>query len=215
MALARYVTASCLHSLRWVAPLLIFVLAVVVTYAPGGTTVSTLAEGASWLFPITAWLTVATLNDEDPSQASITSAAAGGIDVARAAKLSVAAGAGITMTAVSLITAYAVDHANFTTNDLVLGVAAHLLSVVAGVALGSLCARPVVTRTAWAALAIVAVTTVDLVVPYAPPMRVILNGLNRPNTAGRWETLGIGAVETFAMAVVLLGASTYVARSRS
>lgn len=215
IALGRYVTASCLDSLRWVAPGLIFVLGLAVTYGPGNGALTSLAEGTTWLFPITAWLTVATLNDEDPSQVAITGAAAGGIGRARAVKLLVAAGAGVLMAAISLATAYATNSSSFTLNDLAVGALAHALAIIGGVALGSLCARPIISRTAWAVLAIIAFTLIDVVVPYAPPARIVLVALNHARIGQQWASLGIAAGEVIVLAVVFIGASNYFSRARS
>jgi hypothetical protein len=214
-ALCRYVAASCLASLRWVAPGLIFVLGLAVTYGPGGDPLSTLADGAIWLFPITAWLTVATLNDEDPSQAAITAVAAGSLARARAGKLLVAAGAGAFMTAVSLAAAFTNNSSSFTLNDLALGVVAHALTVIGGLALGSLCARPLISRTAWAVLVIVALTLVDVAIPYAPPARIVLVALNHAHIGQQWASLGIGVGEVIVLAALLIEASNYLSRVRS
>jgi hypothetical protein len=214
-ALGRFVTASCLDSLRWVPPGLIFVLGLTAAYASGGQVLATLEIGASWLFPITAWLTVNTLNDEDPSRAAITAAAAGGIGRARAAKLIVVACVAAVMTVVSLGLAYAVNVSYFTPDDLAIGFVAHAISVMGGIAVGSLVARPIVSRTAPAVLTIIAFTVVDLAVPYAPPIRVMLSALNRLHTHQQWAVLGLGVAETLVLSAILLAVSFFVARTRS
>jgi hypothetical protein len=215
IALGRYITASCLYSLRWVPPALIFVLGLAAAYASGGQVLTTLEIGASWLFPVTAWLTVNTLNDEDPSRAAITAAAAGGIGRARAAKLIVVACVGVLMTLISLALAYAVNLSYITPGELVIGLVAHAISVTGGVALGSLVSRPIVSRTAFAVLTIVAFTVVDLVVPYSPPVRVIITALNEVHTYRQWEVLALGAGEVVVLAAILLGVSARLSRGRS
>jgi hypothetical protein len=214
-ALGRYVTASCLDSLRWVPPGLIFVLGLTAAYASGGEVLATLEIGASWLFPVTAWLTVTTLNDEDPSRAAITAAAAGGLSRARAAKLTVVACVGGLMTLISLALAYAVNGSYFTPDDLAIGFVAHAISVMAGVAIGSLVSRPIVSRTAFAVLTIIAFTVVDIAVPYAPPIRVTLSALNRVHTHQQWAVLGLGVAETVVLSAILLAVSSRLARARS
>jgi hypothetical protein len=214
-ALGRYVTASCLDSLRWVPPGLIFVLGLTAAYASGGQVLATLEIGASWLFPITAWVTVNTLNDEDPSRAAITAAAAGGLGRARAAKLIVAGCVGGLMTLISLALAFAVNVSHFTPSDLAMGFVAHAISVVAGVSLGSLVSRPIVSRTAPAVLTIIAFTVVDLAVPYAPPIRVMLSALNRLQTHQQWAVLGLGVAETVVLSAIVFVVSFRVARARS
>jgi hypothetical protein len=215
IALGRYVTASCLDALRWVAPGLVFAVGLAVTYASGGNTLSTLADGATLLFPITAWITVATLNDEDPSQAAITAVAAGGVIRARTAKLAVAVAAGGLLTVISLATAYATNSSGFTWDDLGAGALAHTLAVTGGVAVGSLCARPLVSRTALGALVIIALTIVDVVIPYGPPVRIMLLALNRAHVGQQWAYLGIGAGEVLVLAAVLISLSNRLVRSRA
>ncbi len=215
IALTRYIAACCLHAQRWVAPGLLFVLSVVITFATGGPALSTLGEGATWLFPVTAWLTVVTLNDEDPSQAAISAAAGGGIGRVRNAKLAVAGCVGLVMTAISLAVAYANSSSSFTLDDLAAGTVACLFTVAGGVALGSLCARPLVSRTGWAVLAIIVLTIVDLIVPHAPPARVVLEALSDSHDSHLWASLARGAPEVIVLAVVFIGASNYLSRARS
>lgn len=215
IALARYVAASCLGAQRWVAAGLLFVLGVAITFASGGQALSTLAEGATWLFPITAWLTVATLNDEDPGQADITAAAAG-VARARGVKLAVAAGAGLVLTALSLVAAFLASSSTFTPQTLAAGAVAHLLAVTAAVAVGSICARPIIGRTGWAVLAVIGFTVVDLVIPGAPPSRLVLHSLDGSQKAADvWRSLGLGAGEVALLATLLIGLSSTVSLKRS
>jgi hypothetical protein len=214
-AVTRYIAACCLGALRWLAPALAFAIGLAMTYLPGGPVLPSVAEQAAWLFPITAWLTVATLNDEDPSQRAITAAAAGGPARAHVLKLMVAGCVGASLALVSLASAYAANPAHFDVHDLAIGAAAQGLSVTGGVALGSLCGRPAVTRAAVAALSIVIVTVLDLVVPFAPPARTVLTALNRARAGQQWAVLGIGAGEVVVVAVVAIGVSARLARARS
>jgi hypothetical protein len=213
-ALARYVAASCLGAQRWVGPGLAFVVGLAITFAGGGEALSTLAEGAIWLFPITAWLTVTTLNDEDPSRADITAAAAGGMTRVRAGKLAVAAAVAVVLTFISLLAAYLASRSTFTLHDLPAGLVAHLMAVAGGVAVGSVCARPVLTRTGWAVLVVIGLTVIDLVIPGAPPARAILDALDG-SQAHLWRSLALGAGEVVVLAVVLIGFSVRVSWARS
>jgi len=214
-ALVRYLAACCLNAQRWVAPGVVFVLSLAITFVNGGDPLTTVAEGATWLFPITAWVTVLTLNDEDPSQAAITAASAGGPGRAHAAKLIVAAAAGAAMAVLSVLLAWATTASAFTVDDLAAAVVSHLLAVAGGVALGSICARPVIARTGWAVLAIIALSAVDLAVPDAPPARIVLAALANTHPGQLWPALALAAAEVALLAVVLVGVSSLVSRRRS
>lgn len=211
---ARYIAASSLYAGRWVAPALLFVVAVVVTFATGGQVLGTLGEGATWLLPISAWLTVATLNDEDPTQAAITAAAAGGLARARVVKLCVAAAVALGMAALSLLAGFLSNTASFTVGDLGAGAVVHVLTVAGGVALGSMCARPLITRGGRAALAIIFVTVWDLVIPHAPPARAVLEALSSQTVAAghEWRSIGLAAGEVLVWTVVLFGLSGWLSR---
>jgi hypothetical protein len=211
ISLARYLAVSCLHAQRWAPPGVLFLLGLAVTYASGGGALTTLAEGTAWLLPVTAWLTVTTLNDEHPSQAAITAAAAGGVVVARVTKLFVAGAAAVVLVGVSLAAAYLNDLAQFTAGDLAAGLVAHLLAVAAGVSLGSWFSKPFVVRPAWGALGIVLVTIIDVIVPGVPPLRAVLSSFDAERAHGLWSTLGIAALETTVIATFTLIVSTKVA----
>jgi hypothetical protein len=218
--LARYVTASCLGAQRWVGPGLLFVVGVAVTFASGGEALSTFAEGATWLFPITAWLTVATLNDEDPTRADITSAAAGGGTRVRLVKLAVAGGVGLVLTIISLLAGFFAASSSFTLRDLAAGIVAQLLAVTGGVAVGSICARPLISRPGWAVLGVIGLTVIDLVVPGAPPSRLILQALDGSSNGSEgavhlWRSLALGAGEVVVLAALLIGLSSRISLARS
>jgi hypothetical protein len=213
-ALVRYISSTCLASQRWVAPGLVYLLCISITYAAGGGALGTLAIGAVCLFPVTAWVGVATLNEEDLSQMTITAAAAGGLGRARLARLLAAAAVGLCMTAVSLAAAAATNASSVTAGELAAGAAAHALAVVAGVALASLCARPLVTRAGWALFAIVLATIADLVVPYAPPARIVLSALGGGQEVA-WRTLALGGLAAVVLSAAAVSVSTAVSLRRA
>lgn len=139
----------------------------------------------------------------------------GGLGRARTAKLLVATGAGALLAVISLATAYATFYSGFTWDDLGAGAAAQVLSVVGGVAVGSLCARPIITRTAWSFLTIILVTVADVLIPYGPPLRTVLIALNRASVAKQWATIGLGAGEVVVVAALLIVGSSQLGRTRS
>ncbi len=215
IALVRYLVASGLGAQRWVAPGVAFGLAVTVTFASGGDPSTTLAEGVAWLFPIAAWITVVTLNDPTPDQQAIIAAAVGGPTRLRVGQLALATSIGLIMAAGSLLFAGLASAGAFTVGDLAAGASADLVAVVAAVALGSLCARPVVRRTGWAVLLVILVSAADLAVPGAPPARIELAAFAASRSSQRWLTLGQAAAEVAVLAAVLAAVSFRLNRRRT
>jgi hypothetical protein len=212
IALARYVAACCMNAQRWLAPGLIFLVVVAATNAAGEASAPNLSVDAVCLFPIAAWLTVATLNDEDASQLEISLAVAGGKVRLVGTKLAVAAGVAAALAAVSLIVTFVGDPGSLSAASLAAGALADALTIAGGVALGALCARPVISRTGTAVILIALVTLADALVPYAPPERLALDALSSHR---RWPLLMVAIAATAFFVVLLLTAAAALGRRRS
>lgn len=201
IAVARFTAAGCVASQRWVAPTLAYVVALAATYAAGGDPLTNLSVGAAALFPVAAWLTVATLNDEDDDHAAVTAALVGGPRRLRLAKLGLSAAAGAVLAAVGI--GFAAVRAPLAPTDVAAGVVADLAAILGGVAGGALCARPLVARTGSALLLLCLLTLAELVVPGAPPLHLVLEALggDRP----RWTALALAAAEGLGLAIGAVG----------
>jgi hypothetical protein len=209
----RFVAASCISSQRWIPPIVLFAVALAVLFASGGSLLLNAGVGAAALFPIAAWVTIATLDDEDPSQQDVTSAAFGSPGSVRGVKLAVAAGVCLALAAASICAA-ALRADSATGEALAAAVLAHLLAVAGGVPLGAACARPLMARSGSALLVVAAAALADLVLPDAPPAHLVLSATG-DGRGPRWPDLALAAVGTALLAAVLLGLAARVARSRS
>jgi hypothetical protein len=207
----RFIAASCIASQRWLAPVVLFAIAVAVLFASGGSPLVNAGVGATVLFPIAAWITIATLNDEDPSQQAITTAAFGSPARVRRAKLAVAVMVCAALAAVSILVAV-VRAGSLTLEILAASSFGHVLAVAGGLALGATCARPLVKRNGSALLLVAGATVVDLVVPDAPPAHLVLSALSGVR-GPRWSLLGLAAVGTTVLGSALLGLSGRITRS--
>jgi hypothetical protein len=154
IGLVRYGAADVLRSQRWVAPMLTFLAVEAVIAAGNGTVLPTYAVSAVVLLFVTTWITVVALNVEDPVQEAVIAVAAGSRVRPRVARLVVAFGFGLVLAAVALVTAPVVSSDGVSAAHLAAGAGAHVLTVLAGVSVGALCSRPIVTRTAWAVIAV-------------------------------------------------------------
>ena len=212
-ALVRYLGADVLRSQRWVAPLLAFLGGVAIFNVGGGPLLTTYADTATVLLPISVWLTVTVANCEDPVQAAVTSVTVGGETRVRLAKLATAwAGCGV-LTAVAVLWPLLVHSysGRATAGDVAAGVAAHLLVALFGVGVGSLGMHAVLGRAGWTVLVTTGLCLADILVPHAPPTRRILELFDDGAVGGLLPV----TLATVCLSVALVGASLGVARRRS
>ena len=211
IALVRYSAADVLRSQRWVAPVLTFLAVEAVIAAGNGTVLPTYAVSAVALLFMTTWITVVTLNVEDPIQETVTAVAAGGRTAPRLAKMVVAYGFGLALAVVALV----VSADGATIGHAGAGLGALLLGILAGVAIGALCSRPIVSRTAWAVIAGLTLCLVDALVPGLPPGRQLLENFDSDHVRDLASRLSVTALETVALVAVLVVASLRLARARA
>ncbi len=164
------------------------------------------------LFFVSIWWTVLALNAEDPEQVPITVTSAGSFARVRLAKLTVAYQGSVLLGLVGLAGPALASPSGATAAQVGAGAGAFLITALAGTAIGGICARPVVRRTAWALLSGVLLGMADVLVPYGPPSRQVLALLN--GSVRMW-LLGPIALETVLLASLALVASVRLAWSRS
>ena len=207
-ALVNYIAKDVGRSLRWVAPVPLFVAALAVIAPNTGSVLPTYASSALLLFFVATWLTITICNNEDPVQRDVTSVAAGGLSRLRLAKLLTAYLAVIGLSALALIGPPLASLGTTTLGDLAVGAGGHLLSGLAGVSLGAVLSRPLVHRTAWAVLITVVVGFGDIAVPDAPPLRQLSTLLNRQPSSALGIPMALLAGETIVIAVVAISGSS-------
>jgi hypothetical protein len=214
-ALVRYLAIDTFRSQRWVAPVLTFGAFVAIVCAQSGSVLPTYAISAAALLFIATWLCIVVVNNEDPIQQSITSVCAGSRYRVRMAKLLVAFLIAITLGIVGMIAPPLVSSGGVTGVDLLAGLAAQVLTALAGVALGALCSRPLIVRRAWSVLIGAGVCLATVIIPHCPPTRQLLVLFNRSGQFALGVPVLVIAVETLAISVVAVGASLYLASLKS
>jgi hypothetical protein len=204
-ALLRYRGEQVLREARWVPPLVVFFVVTVTGSTLGGTALDGYGFTATALLPIAIWLTVAGL-EEDPARTAITATTVG------RPLLVHLAGPGVAYLGAQVLTVFALGWPLLTgravgAGDVLAGVVAHLLTSLAGVAVGSLLGRPLLRSPAWRVLLGVSVVLVEVLVPGCPPVRPIAVAFSAAPAASDLAAgdLALVAVETVVGAGVLVG----------
>lgn len=212
-ALVRYLGADVLRSQRWVAPLLAFLGGVAIFNVGGGPLLTTYADTATVLLPVSVWLTVTVLNCEDPVQAAVTSVTVGGDTRLRLAKIATAWAGGAVLTTVAVLWPLVVHSytGRATAADITAGGAAHLLVALFGAGVGSLGMRAVLGRAGWTVLVTTVLGLADILVPHAPPTRRILELFDDGAVGGLVPV----TLATVVLSAALVGTSLGIARRRS
>jgi hypothetical protein len=212
--LLRYAAVDVVRSQRWLPPSLIMVIALTVLYtAGGGATLSGYGVTCALLFPLTAWLTVAALNAEDPEQRWVTSVAAGGPGRVIAARVLVASTVAMLLGVVAVVWPLLMSDPSRRGGDVLIGLAAHAVCVGGGAALGIVLARPLVDAPGYVALGVVLVVVVELAVRVLPPVGplvVMLTGKDPRDLV----TLALVAAETLVLFGAVAAAGVWVTRQR-
>lgn len=175
--LVRYVVADVWRSRRWVPPFFLFLCSQAILDAQGGPVLPTFAAESAVFFFLGAWLCVSVTNSEDSIQERITVAAAGGQTRVRLAKLTVAYLGCLPLIGVSLLVPPLVTSAPTSMLQVFEGAVAECVTALTGVAVGAICSRPMLKKTAAAILLTVLFGLVDSIVP-APPIGQLLRLMN-------------------------------------
>ncbi len=213
-ALVRYNAAEVLRGQRWLAPLLAYAALLAVVDATNGSLRSTYAASAVLLVPIACWVTVVVNQSEDPAQTAITVTNAGSRTRVWLAKLVTAAAGCMVLVLAALVAPAFARSAGWTATTFGLGVAAFLACAAFGVALGAVCSPPVVRCPAWAVLAAVSLSLLDVVIPGAPPSRQVLSQLGSEPPRHLTLPVLLTLIETIAVSTVLIVAATWLANRR-
>lgn len=212
LSTVRYTGTGCIRSQRWIPPAVIYGVALALSSPAGSPSLPTLAGNAAILLPIAAWLTVATLNYEDPSQAAITASSAGGVVRAQTAKLLAALAGSMSLAVISIAAAYPLHPTHFGLRVVGVGLLMHFLTALGGVGIGSLCARPVI-RSPGATITLVLLGVVTtLAVPHLPPVLALLALVDSDYPAHLATGLTVIAAETICGATLLAVAGLTLTR---
>jgi hypothetical protein len=188
---------------------LFFVVLVVFTGADSGPLPPVYAVSAGAVFVCGTWLTIVTVNVEEPTQRSVTVVNAGGVGRVLVASVWVAFVWCGFLGVVGLLYPLAVGRHDAVPAAFVLGSIAELTSACTGMAVGLLCSRVVLRRAGVAVLAALGGIFAFLLVPGLPPVRsvfLLLAG-DRPVSTAVGPAVGFAAV-----AVALLVGSSVLTR---
>jgi hypothetical protein len=215
-ALLRYLAADALRSQRWAAPLLAFLAAVaIISPSNSAPLLPTLTMSAAALLPTSLWLTVVVNNSEDPVQTHITGVIVGAPQRVRRAKLATAylGSVALALPAIAVVSVATSDHV--TLDAVAAGTLEHLTTALAGVSLGALVSRPVLTRTGWTVLAGTGVCLAELLVPHFPPVHALLAAFGDHAPPNPWPTVGFAAGQTVLLAGLAIAAAHTLSRART
>jgi hypothetical protein len=205
-ALVRYVLSLLVRGQGYLAPVLLFVTALIVlTTNDQGALASTYSACALTQFVCMTWLTAALVNTEDPYQRAMTVVAAGGSRRVLVANVLAAALMCVMLTVVGLVYPVVAGDHEVTAAALATGVVAQLTSGGTGIAAGLLCSRLVIRRTGYAVLVGLGLIGVLVVVQAVPPVGPVMRLLtsDRPPERMLAPLAGYAAI-----AAALLLAST-------
>jgi hypothetical protein len=170
-SLVRYTLATVLLSQRYLPPLLLFVgMMAVFTSNDDGSLLPVYAFSAAAVFICGTWLTIATVNAEDPVQRSITIVNTGGVGRVLAADLCVALAGCTLISVVGLLYPLTTGRHVLSPAALLVGLLAELTGGLCGMAVGLLCSRPVIRRAGWSMATALLATFALLLIPGMPPM---------------------------------------------
>jgi hypothetical protein len=206
IALIRYTSATMLHSQRYLAPTLLFLAAVGVSSSnDSGPLAPIYGLCAGALFVCATWFTIALISVEDPAHRAITVVSAGHSGRVLLASVSVAVISCLILAVVGVVLPLLVGTHTFRAADLALGIEAELTGACAGIAIGLLCSRLVISRQGYALIAALAIVLVALLVRGLPPVNALLR--LTANTATSADLLG-PAGGLLAIAAAILVASS-------
>lgn len=171
IALIRYTWRDVFRSQRWVAPLLVFLgVEAIIVPANHGAVLPTHAISATVLLFVATWLTIVTVNSEDPLQLEVTIVSAGSQWRVRMTKLLAAYVAAVGLGLIALIGPPLTSRQGITPGHFFCWSGWAPSDGPWGVTLGALCSRPIVRRTAWALLIAVVIDLIDVTVPSGFPL---------------------------------------------
>lgn len=150
LAVVRYHATLFAGSQRWLAPALLYGIALAIDSAGGDKSSDAFAYSAAFLVPVAAWMTRSILTVEPPESAAMVATLVGPAR-ARLSALSAATGCALLCAVVGAIVA-AIGGAGGTTAEVLAGICTELICVLLGAAAGAVAAPPLVPETGWGVL---------------------------------------------------------------
>lgn len=149
-AVVRYHATLFGGSQRWLAPVLLYGIALAIDSAGGDSAADAFAYSAAFLVPVCAWLTRSMLTTE-PAESAAMVATLVGPARARLSALSAAAGYGLVCAVIGALVAGIGGSGGHTATTLA-GLSTELVCVLLGSAAGAVSAPPLIGSTGWSVL---------------------------------------------------------------
>ncbi|MGK5629476.1 hypothetical protein [Streptomyces sp. URMC 123] len=215
IAVARYALADFLRSQRFLPPLVAFLgLQAILHASSPGPALSAYGLSCAALLPVAVWTTLALHRTEDPLQTTVTVVNARGHRRALTGTTGAAVAGPLVLSVIGLAWPMVAHARLYAPADVAIGLAAHLICGITGVALGTCCARPVIGRQgyAFAAASLLALTAL-VARPLTPANRTIRLLSAAPPRPPTGELLVLAAW-AFLMLLASVALATWVARRR-
>ncbi|WP_093798461.1 ABC transporter [Streptomyces sp. Wb2n-11] len=211
-ALVRYQVALLLRSQRWLPPVLLYGVFLVVGVRPGQPVLDSLGYAAAGLLPVTAWLVRICTANEPPAARDCAAAATSPARVHLACLLAALGGAvvlgGVATAVVALISKAASGDGRVAVLPgpaALAGLLAVLVCALVGAAVGALCTRPLLRRPGWSVPA-TALGALLALVAAGSPARSAVAGLVTGSRTGAVHT----PVVPFVLAALIAGGAAAV-----
>lgn len=166
LAVVRYHATLFGGSQRWLAPVLLYGIALAIDSAGGDTAADAFAYSAAFLVPVSAWLTRSMLSTEPPESASMVATLVGPAR-ARISALSAACGYGLICAVIGALVA-GVGGSGSRTSTTLAGLSTELICVLLGTAAGAVAAPPLIGSTGWGVLLAGLLSLGLLIVRFSP-----------------------------------------------
>ena len=150
LAVVRYHATLFGFSQRWLAPVLLYGIALAIDSAAGDKTSDAFAYSAAFLIPVAAWMTRSMLTVEPPESAAMVATLVGPAR-ARLTALSAATGYALLCAVIGAIVA-SMGGSGGNTSQVLAGICTELICVLLGSAAGAVAAPPLVPETGWGVL---------------------------------------------------------------
>jgi hypothetical protein len=150
LAVVRYHATLFGGSQRWLAPALLYGIALAIDSASGDKTSDAFAYSAAFLVPVAAWMTRSILTLEPPESSSMIATLVGPAR-ARLSALSAATGYALLCALIGAIVA-SIGGSGGNTSQVLAGICTELICVLLGSAAGAVASPPLVPETGWGVL---------------------------------------------------------------
>lgn len=193
ISLVRYLAADVLRGQRFLAPLLVFLgcLGMLFAYDPGPQ-LAAFSGSSALIYPIGAWLAVVIATSEDAVRREITVVSAGGWSRVLAAVAVTAVLFGLAFAVVATAWPVVASSRPYTVVQVLAGLAVHFVSVLVGIGVGLLFARPVFESIGRTVLAVFTVVVMTYPLGRHTPFGWVLDVLGDNQIS--WAVLSAGIV---------------------